>query len=115
MLLAEGKITEEVVANIRSWRHSGFSVDQSVRLSSGDGQGVRRLIQYFLRCPFSQARMIEGSCLRGSFGGQVAAGKVIYKSDQKSLRCRDKSFTVYRMRRKRDCLGTLEAVFGVVF
>jgi hypothetical protein len=32
MLLAEGKITEEIVANIRSWRHSGFSIDQSVRL-----------------------------------------------------------------------------------
>ena len=25
LLLAEGKITEEVVANIRSWKHSGFN------------------------------------------------------------------------------------------
>jgi hypothetical protein len=45
LLLAEGKITEEVVANIRSWRHSGFSVDQSVRLEGGDQQGVQRLMQ----------------------------------------------------------------------
>ncbi len=29
LLLAQGKITEEVVQNIRSWKHSGFSVDQS--------------------------------------------------------------------------------------
>jgi len=45
LLVAEGKITEEVVANIRSWRHSGFSVDQSVRLEGGDQEGVQRLIQ----------------------------------------------------------------------
>ncbi len=68
LLLAEGKITEDVVANIRSWKHSGFSVDQSVRLEAGDQEGVQRLIQYFLRCPFSQARMIQ----------VTEAGKVIY-------------------------------------
>ncbi|MBM3884057.1 MAG: hypothetical protein FJ387_30855, partial [Verrucomicrobia bacterium] len=74
-LPAGRQITEEVVANIRSWRHSGFSVDQSVRLEGGDQQGVQRLIQYFLRCPFSQARMIE----------VTEAGKVIYKSDHNRL------------------------------
>ena len=36
LLLAEGKINDEVVANIRSWKHSGFSVDQSVRLDAGE-------------------------------------------------------------------------------
>jgi hypothetical protein len=71
LLLAEGKITDEVVQNIRSWRHSGFSVDQSVRLEAGDQEWVQRLIQYFLRCPFRQARMIE----------VTEAGKVIYKSE----------------------------------
>jgi len=59
LLLAEGKITVEVMASMRSWTHSGFSVDQSVRLEAGDQEGVERLIEYFLRCPFSQARMIE--------------------------------------------------------
>ncbi len=69
LLLAKGKITEEVVQNIRSWKHSpppprlrragGFSVDQSVRLEAGDREGIQRLMQYFLRCPFSQARMIQ--------------------------------------------------------
>ena len=75
LLLAEGKITEETVANIRSWKHSGFSVDQSVRLQAEDQEGVRRLIQYFLRCPFSQARMIE----------VTQDGKVIYKSEHNAV------------------------------
>lgn len=35
----------------------------------GDREGIQRLIQYFLRCPFSQARMIE----------VTDAGKVLYK------------------------------------
>jgi hypothetical protein len=29
LLRGEGKITEEVVANIRPWRHSGFSIDRA--------------------------------------------------------------------------------------
>jgi hypothetical protein len=75
LLLAEGKITEEEVANMRSWKHSGFSVDQSVRLEAGDQEGVQRLIEYFLRCPFSQARMIE----------VTEAGKVIYKTEHNAV------------------------------
>jgi Putative transposase len=77
LLLAEGKITQEVVQNIRSWKHSGFSVDQSVRLEAGDQEGIQRLIQYFLCCPFSQARMIE----------VTQAGKVIYKTEHNALGC----------------------------
>jgi hypothetical protein len=60
---------------MRSWKHSGFSVDQSVRLEAGDQEGIQRLIQYFLRCPFSQARMIEVS----------EAGKVIYKTEHNAV------------------------------
>ena len=76
LLLAEGKITQEVVQNIRSWKHSGFSVDQSVRLEAGDTEGIQRLIQYFLRCPFSQARMIEVT---------AEGGRVIYKTEHNAL------------------------------
>jgi hypothetical protein len=47
-----------------------FSVDQSVRLGAGGREGIQRLIQYFLRCPFSQARMIEVTDAR----------KVLYKT-----------------------------------
>jgi Putative transposase len=52
-----------------------FSVDQSVRLEAGDQEGVQRLIQYFLRCPFSQARMME----------VTEAGKVIYKTEHNAV------------------------------
>jgi len=75
LLLVEEKITEEIVANIRSWRHSGFSFDQSVRVEAEDSEGLRRLIEYFLRCPFSQARMIE----------VTGEGKVIYKTADNRL------------------------------
>jgi len=75
LLLAEGKITEEIVANIRSWQHSGFSVDQSVRVEAQDTEGLQRLIEYFLRCPFSQARMIE----------VTGEGKVLYKTEHNRL------------------------------
>ncbi len=85
LLLTEGKITEEVVANIRGWRHSEFSVDQSVRIETGDTEGLRKLIEYFLRCPFSEARMI---CLCVSARRQVevtAEGKVLHKSGHNRL------------------------------
>lgn len=36
LYLAEEKITPEVVETMRSWPHSGFSVDQSVFLPAGD-------------------------------------------------------------------------------
>ena len=45
------EIAPEVVENMRSWEHSGFSVDQSVRLPAGDQAGIERLTQYMTRCP----------------------------------------------------------------
>ena len=40
LYLAEGKIEPEVVENMRTWPHSGFSVDQSVFLAAGDRPGI---------------------------------------------------------------------------
>jgi hypothetical protein len=72
-------------------------VDQSVGLEAQDSEGIRNLIEYFLRCPFSQARMIEVTCLRrpvpcsssaaegGGFGRQAQQGKVIYKTGDNRL------------------------------
>jgi len=42
----------DVVRNMRTWRHSGFSVDRSVFLEAGDSAGIERLVQYMVRCPF---------------------------------------------------------------
>ena len=57
--MAADKIDRQTVDHMRSWPHSGFSVDNSVYLSSGDTSGLERLAEYILRCPFSLARVIR--------------------------------------------------------
>jgi hypothetical protein len=59
LLMEEGRIDREVAAMIKSWKHTGFSVDNSVRIEAGDRDGMLRLIEYISRCPFSLARMIS--------------------------------------------------------
>ncbi len=72
LLLAEGRITTEVVEQIQSWRFSGFSVDHSVRLETGDTQGLERLAQYMVRCPFSVERVISVN----------EKGQVVYRAEK---------------------------------
>ncbi len=59
-----------------SWSHSGFSVDNSVYLPPGDTDGLERLAQYILRCPFSLARVVR----------LTAEGSVIYRAEQDHCR-----------------------------
>jgi len=59
LLLREKKIDEEVVRSMRGWPHSGFSIDNSVRITAEDTEGMQRLVSYISRCPFSLARMIK--------------------------------------------------------
>jgi len=66
LLLDQGRIDPAVVAQIRSWRHSGFSVNRAIRLAPGDRDGIERLAQYMARSPFSLARLV-----RIGPGGQV--------------------------------------------
>ena len=40
LLLADGKITEEMVVNMRFWKHSGFSIDQHVPQAAHSMHGV---------------------------------------------------------------------------
>ena len=70
LLLREEKIGEDVVRNMREWRHSGFSIDNSVRLEADDRKGIQRLIEYIARSPFSLTRII----------GLTPDGKVIYRA-----------------------------------
>jgi hypothetical protein len=72
LLLEEGRIDLEVVAMINSWRHTGFSVDNSVRIEAGDEAGMQRRIEYISRCPFSLARMV---CLADN-------GKILYRASK---------------------------------
>ena len=55
---------------MRGWRHSGFSVDNSVRIAAGDQAGMQRLIEYIARCPFSLARMVS----------LIKDGKILYRA-----------------------------------
>ncbi len=55
---------------MRKWKHSGFSVDTSVRIEASDKKGMMRLIQYIIHCPFSLERMAK----------VTADGKVIYRA-----------------------------------
>jgi hypothetical protein len=59
LLLQHQKINEPVIEQMRTWRHSGFSVHHGVRLDAADRAGRERLAQYMLRCPFSLERMIR--------------------------------------------------------
>ena len=76
LYLAEEKIEPEVVENMRSWEHSGFSVDQSVFLPAGDQAGIERLIQYMTRCPFSLSRLVKVS----------NTGQVVYQAEKQACR-----------------------------
>jgi hypothetical protein len=76
LYLAEEKIEPAVVENMRSWEHSGFSVDQSVFLPAGDQAGIERLIQYMTRCPFSLSRLVKVSDI----------GQVVYQAEKQACR-----------------------------
>jgi hypothetical protein len=56
-LLREELITHERVELLSSWRHSGFSVHNSVYLPPGDHQAVEALVRYMMRPPVSLARL----------------------------------------------------------
>jgi len=76
LYLAAGKIEPDVVENMRTWQHSGFSVDQSVFLPAGDRQGIERLVRYMTRCPFSLSRLVK----------VTETGQVVYKAEKQSCR-----------------------------
>jgi len=53
----QGLLSDERMALLSSWRHSGFSVDNSVTLYPRDAVGLERLGRYILRSPVSLERM----------------------------------------------------------
>jgi hypothetical protein len=55
---------------MKGWRHSGFSVDTSVRIEANDQAGMSRLVGYISRCPISLARMIT----------RTDDGKIVYRA-----------------------------------
>ena len=56
-LLAKGKITQEMIAMLATWRHSGFHVFCGNRISPTDDTAMENLARYIIRASFSQERM----------------------------------------------------------
>ena len=58
MLKKEGKITDAIIENMLSWRHSGFHVYVGDRIYSDDKASLGNLARYIIRAWFSQERMV---------------------------------------------------------
>jgi hypothetical protein len=50
-------VSDERIQLLRSWRRSGFSVDNDVYLYPSDGQALETLCRYIVRCPVSLQRL----------------------------------------------------------
>ena len=70
LLRRECLVSEALAEKILTWRHTGFSAHNSVRVHARDAAGRRRLAQYMLRAPFSLEKM--------SYDPE--SGTVIYRS-----------------------------------
>ncbi|MCX5874358.1 MAG: transposase [Deltaproteobacteria bacterium] len=58
MLLSKGKITEEMIRMLSTWKHSGFHVFCGNRISPKDDTVMENLARYIIRVSFSQERML---------------------------------------------------------
>jgi hypothetical protein len=57
LLKTQGLISDERIELLLSWRHTGFSVDNSVTVYPSDEQGLERLARYMIRSPVSLQRL----------------------------------------------------------
>lgn len=85
-LLRRGRVSQDIVNQMRSWRHSGFSVHKKVLIAEDDPDGLESLIQYIARCPFSLGRIIKVTPRRQGYGGQADSGQVVYKAEHDACR-----------------------------
>jgi hypothetical protein len=59
ILFEAGLLDLEDIGSMMGWKHSGFSIDTSVRIAADDQDAMKRLVEYIARCPFSLARMVK--------------------------------------------------------
>ena len=57
MFLAKGRITQDLIAMLSHWRHSGFQVFCGERIFPQDETAMENLARYIIRASFSQERM----------------------------------------------------------
>jgi hypothetical protein len=75
LLRDEGFLTEERIELLLSWRHSGFSAHNAVRISAGDTASIERLARYLLRSPVALERMrFDASVGEAQLPGQGELG-----------------------------------------
>jgi len=57
MLLSKGKVTQEMITMLSTWRHSGFNVFCGNCISPKNDTDMENLARYIIRASFSQERM----------------------------------------------------------
>jgi len=57
LLRKAGLVDEQRIALLLSWKHSGFSVHNSVTVRPEDAGATERLVRYLMRAPVSQERL----------------------------------------------------------
>jgi len=84
-LKKEGKITDELIKKLSAWRHSGFSIDNGVRIKKDDKDGREAIAQYMMRHVFNTQNItyIEKT------------GKVIYRTGKIQKGENRKNFVIY--------------------
>ena len=53
-----GLLAEKMARNLLSWKHSGFNIDNSIRIMGHDDKARESLAQYIARCPISLKKII---------------------------------------------------------
>lgn len=84
-LKKEGKITADLVSKLSAWKHSGFSIDNGVRIEQEDKDGTEAIAQYIMRNVFNVENItyIEKT------------GNVIYHTGKMQKGKHKKNFMVY--------------------
>ena len=81
MLKKEGKIGNELINNLMSWKHSGFSVHNSVRIAKDDAGGKENVAQYIIPNSFS----IEKFAYNEDIGAVIYYSRMTHGSNEKNF------------------------------
>lgn len=71
MLKKESKITDAIIENMFSWRHSGFHVYMGDRIFSDDKAGLGNLARYIIRACFSADASLRAPGAYGRYPGRI--------------------------------------------
>jgi len=89
LLVSKGLISQDVVDNLLSWRHSGFSVHGGVKVS--DREAAARLGRYMTRCPV----LLERMSIAGPFVWLfVTVDRLLLSSNHLTATIREKGITI---------------------